>query len=138
MRVFSHASEQYRRQSTLAERPREKKQTEPQAKVTTRSFGFRLGKFGMDFESSSTVLDPSLSRDVREKRQKAQSFKVEAEVETLRAKVGRDGANYRERETTGSTQAKPSRQTIQTALTAYARNTEDILPPPGNMLASVV
>lgn len=137
MRVFSHASEQYRRNSALAEKPREKVQTEPQAKVTTRSFGFRLGKFGMDFESSNTVLDPSLSRDVREKRQKAQAFKAEAEVETLRAKVGREGANYRDREASPS-QATPTRTLIQTALTAYARSTGDVLPAPGRMLASVV
>ena len=137
MRVFSHASEQYRRNSALAEKPREKVQTEPQAKVTTRSFGFRLGKFGMDFESSNTVLDPSLSRDVRERRQKARAFKVEAEVETLRAKVGCDGADYRDREAPPS-QAAPTRTLIQTALTAYARSSGDTLPAPGIMLASVV
>jgi len=140
VRIQSHASNQYRRNSTLTERVSEKKQSEPQAKVTTRSFGFRLGKFGMDYQSQDTVLDPSLSRDVREKRQKAQAFKVEAEVENLRAKVGSEGAHYRERNATasGPTQAKPSLTLIQTAMTAYGRSTADILPPPGNMLASVV
>lgn len=138
MRVFSHASEQYRRNSTLVENQREKKQIEPQAKVTTRSFGFRLGKFGLDYQSSDTVLDPSLSRDVREKKHMAQAFKAEAEVENLRATIGADGASYRERQTSGPATTKPSRSRIQTALSAYAKSTEDILPPPGNMLASVV
>ena len=115
----------------------EKVQTEPQAKVTTRSFGFQLGKFGMDFESSNTVIDPSLSRDVRENRQKAQSFKVETEVETLRAKVGREGAYYRDRDMSQG-QTEPSQALIQTALTAYAKSTENLLPPPGRMLAAVI
>lgn len=140
MKVFSHASEQYRRTSALAERPCEKKRTEPQAKVTTTSFGFRLGKFGLDFQARDTVLDPSLSRDVREKRQKAQAFKAEAQVENLRAQVGAEGAHYRDSQTSGPSPstAKPSQSRIQTALSAYAKSTEEILPPPGNMLASVV
>jgi len=138
VKVFSHASEEYRRQSALAQKPRERKHSEPQAKVTTRSFGFRLGKFGMDFESSDTVIDPSLSRDVREKRQKAQSFKVEAQVETLRATVGREGANYRQQSTARPAPNKPSRNLIQTAMTAYAQNSDEVLPPPGLMLASIV
>lgn len=138
MKVFSHASEEYRRQSALAPKPRERKHSEPMAKVTTRSFGFRLGKFGVDFESSDTVIDPSLSHDVREERQKAQAFKVEAEVETLRAKVGREGADYRQQEMTGPAPGKPSRNLVQTAMAAYARSTDDTLLLPGRMLAAVV
>lgn len=140
MKIFSHASEQYRRNSVPAEKPREKKQSEPQAKVTTRSFGFRLGKFGLDYESSDTVLDPSLSRDVREKRQKAQAFKAEAEVENLRATIGADGASYRDAQAAdlNSAATAPSKRTVRTALSAYAKSMEDILPAPGNMLAGVV
>ncbi len=138
MRVSSHASQQYQK-NAVAERSREQARTEPQASVKTTSFGFRLGKFGIDFESSSTILDPSLSRDVREKRKQAQAFNAEREVESLRAKVGAEGATHRDQygSTAGATR-RPSMQTVKTALAAYARSTEDILPPPGNMLASVV
>lgn len=137
MRINSHASEQYRK-NLVAERPREKKNTEPQARVETTSFGFRLGKFGMDFSSSKTVLDPSLSRDVREKREKAQAFQTEAEVEALRAKVGADGAAYRERSVSPDQSGKPTLHQVKNAMTAYARSTKTTLPPPGNMLAAVV
>ena len=138
MRIASHASDQYRKNSALTERPREKKSTEPQARVKTTSFGFKLGKFGLDFSSRSTVLDPSLSRDVREKREQAQAFRAEADVENLRAQVGADGAYFRERTAQPVNSKKPSFQQVKSAMTAYARSTEDILPPPGNMLASVV
>lgn len=141
MRITSHASEQYRRTSALAEKPSEKKRATPQASVKTTSFGFRLGKFGVDFQSRSTVLDPSLSRDVREKREKAQAFKTESEVESLRAKVGREGADYRDlngASPASSSTTKPSFQRVKSAMTAYAKSTEDILPPPGKMLTNVV
>jgi hypothetical protein len=137
VRIHSHASDQYRKNSVVAEKPREKKCTQAQATVKTTSFGFRLGKFGMDFQSSSTVLDPSLSRDVQQKCQQAQAFQAEAEIESLRAKVGTEGANYREGTAT-QIKAEPSRQMIRTAMAAYTRSTGEILPSPGNMLASVV
>ncbi len=137
MRINSHASEQYRK-NLVVEKPREKKSTEPQASVKTTTFGFRLGKFGVDFSSSKTVLDPSLSRDVREKREKAQAFQTEAEVEALRAKVGADGAAYRERGVSPETGESPALHRIKNAMAAYARSSEKTLPPPGNMLAAVV
>jgi len=137
VRIHSHASDQYRKNSVLAEKPREKKCTQALARVKTTSFGFRLGKFGMDFQSRSTVLDPSLSHDVRERRQQARSFEVEAEVESLRARVGVEGAAYREG-TAAQSPTKPSRRMIRTAMAAYTRSTEKALPLPGNMLASVV
>ena len=138
MRVNSYASDQYRK-NAVAERPKQSKRTEPQASVKTTSFGFRLGKFGVDFESSSTVVDPTLSRDVREKRQQAQAFNVEREVESLRAKVGAEGAAYRNQAGPASDNAKrPAMHQIKSALTAYAKSTEDLLPPPGNMLTSVI
>ncbi|WP_319470308.1 hypothetical protein [uncultured Pseudodesulfovibrio sp.] len=141
MRIQSHASQEYRRQSTLAEKPREKKSTQAQARMTTTSFGFRLGKFGVDFQSRKTVIDPSLSRDVRERNRQADAFKTESEVESLRAKIGREGADFRSRQVGASSaesERKPSFQRVRTAMAAYARSTEEILPPPGNMLASVV
>ena len=137
MRITSHASEQYRRQSALAQKPCEKKQTEPQAKVTTRSFGFRMGRFGLDFESSSTVIDPSLTHDVQERQRQARSFRVETEVKNLRATIGADGATYRD-SATASGRSGPSIMMVRTAMAAYPRNSEDILPMPGNMLASVI
>ncbi|QGY39396.1 hypothetical protein GM415_04425 [Pseudodesulfovibrio cashew] len=142
MRVASHASEQYRR-NALAVRQRESVRTEPQASVKTTLFGFRLGKFGLDYESQSTTLDPSLSRDVREQKKQAQAFRAEREVESLRAEVGASGAVYRDYQGSAQSDASsgdssPSLHRIKTALAAYAKSTEDILPPPGNMLASVV
>nr|WP_279593676.1 hypothetical protein [Pseudodesulfovibrio sp. S3-i] len=122
----------------MVEKPSEKKSVQPQARTTTTSFGFRLGKFGLDYREETTVLDPSLSRDVREKKEKARAFETEAEVEGLRAQVGADGARYRETQTTGTASGLPAQSRIKTAMNAYAQATAQILPPPGNMLASVV
>ncbi|MDC0335593.1 hypothetical protein OAN24_01670 [Pseudodesulfovibrio sp.] len=138
MRIASHASDEYRKNSALVEREQKTKRTEPQASVKTTSFGFDLGKFGLRYESQKTVLDPSLSRGVREKRQKQQAFRVEAEVENLRATVGERGADYRDQSVAPDTNRKPAFHQVKSAMAAYARSTEDILPPPGNMLASVV
>lgn len=138
MRVTSHASEQYRKTSALAEQRRETKRTEPQASVKTTSFGFRLGQFGLDFSSSKTVLDPSLSRDVRERREKAQSFRAEAEVESLRARIGAEGANFRQQNVSAESGSRPPLHRVRTAVAAYAESAKEILPPPGNMLAAVV
>lgn len=140
MRINSQAAEQYRRTDALAEKTSVKRRTEPQASVKTTTFGFRLGKFGVDFQSQRTVLDPSLSRGVREERQKARAFEAESEVESLRARVGAEGATYRNIAPDSSSAAtgRPSRNRVKSALAAYAKSTEDILPPPGNMLAGVV
>lgn len=138
MRVTSHATEQYRKTSALAESKRETRRTEAQASVKTTTFGFRLGQFGLDYSSSKTVLDPSLSRDVREKREKAQSFRAEAEVEALRAKVGREGAAYRQQDVTPDQDSSPPLHRVRSAMAAYADSAKEILPPPGNMLAAVV
>ena len=138
MRISSQASEQYRKTSALAERPSEKASVQPQARTTTTSFGFRLGKFGLDYREETTVLDPSLSRDVRETKQKARAFRTEAEVEGLRAEVGADGASFRERQVDENGADAPSPGRIRSALSAYARATAQTLPPPGNMLAGVV
>lgn len=138
MKVSSQASEQYRKTSALAETAAEKKSVRPQARTTTTSFGFRLGKFGLDYRQESTVLDPSLSRDVRETRQKARAFQSEAEVGSLRAKVGREGADYRDLQGDAATESKPSLHRMRAALTAYAKSTEDTPLPVGSMLAGVV
>lgn len=140
MKIPSQASEQYRKTDALAERQNERKAVQPQAKTTTTSFGFRLGKFGLDYREERTVLDPSLSRDVREKKQQARAFKAEAEVESLRATVGREGADFRDLNAEGQTLDidTPPRYQVRNALSAYAKATEEDLPPPGNMLAGVV
>lgn len=137
MKISSQASEQYRKTSALAENKSERKSVQPQAKTTTTSFGFRVGKFGLDYRQEKTVLDPSLSRDVREKKEKARAFETEAEVESLRAKVGTEGASYRETATEPTVET-PSKGHIRAALSAYAKSAQEDLPPPGNMLASVV
>jgi hypothetical protein len=138
MRISSQAAEQYRKTDSLAERQKERKAVQPQARTTTTSFGFRLGKFGMDYREETTVLDPSLSHSVREETRKARAFKSQAEVEDLRAEVGADGAAYREREAAGANSDAPSAGRVKSALAAYARAQAQILPPPGNMLAGVV
>jgi hypothetical protein len=138
MRVSSQAAEQYRKTDSLAERRKERKAVQPQARTTTTSFGFRLGKFGVDYREETTVLDPSLSRSVRDETRKARAFRTEAEVEELRAEVGADGAAYRERQASGTDREPPSAGRVRSALAAYARAQAQILPPPGNMLAGVV
>jgi hypothetical protein len=138
MRIPSQAAEQYRKTDSLAERRKERKAVQPQARTTTTSFGFRLGKFGVDYREETTVLDPSLSRSVREDTRKARTFKAQAEVEDLRAEVGADGAAYRDRETAGADRDAPSAGQVKSALAAYAKAQAQVLPPPGNMLAGVV
>jgi len=139
VRINSYASEQYSRTDALAEQTGAQSRTAAQASVTTTSFGFRIGSFGLDYESETTVLDPSLSRSVRENRQKAAAFDAERQVGDLRAKVGREGATYRDlNRSTGSTNATPSLTRIKSALTAYAKAAEEALPLPGSMLAGVV
>ncbi|WP_319541165.1 hypothetical protein [uncultured Pseudodesulfovibrio sp.] len=138
MRIPGHASEQYRKTSDLAEKQPVRKQVQPQATTKTTSFGFRLGKFGLDYQQQETTFDPSLSREVRERNQKARAFEAEAEVESLRAKIGTDGAHYRERHTETVSTERPPQSRIKTALTAYAKSSAQILPLPGAMLASVI
>lgn len=138
MRISSHASEQYRKTSDIAEKRSEKKSVEPQARTKTTSFGFRLGKFGVSYEEQSTTLDPSLSRDVRQRKEKASAFQTEAEVENLRTQIGAEGAGYRNTQTEAPTMERPSQNRVRAALDAYTRSQSTVLPPPGNMLASVV
>ena len=130
MRINSYASEQYRKTDALAERTGTKGRTVPQASVTTTSFGFRIGSFGLDYESERTVLDPSLTRSAQEQRQKAAAYNAE---------LGREGATYRDLNATAdSTGPAPSLGRVKSALTAYAKAAEEALPLPGSMLAGVV
>ena len=138
VRINSYASEQYRKTDALAERTGTKGRTVPQASVTTTSFGFRIGSFGLDFESERTVLDPSLTRSAQEERKKAAAFDTERQVGSLRAKVGREGATYRDLNASADSTGTPSLNRIKSALTAYAKAAEESLPLPGSMLAGVV
>ncbi len=45
MRISSQANELYRKTSLLADQATQSTSSQPQAKTTTTSFGFRLGKF---------------------------------------------------------------------------------------------
>jgi len=137
VRIASHASEQYRNIASTGNARREQEDTRARATVTTTSFGFRLGKFGVDYQSSSTVLDPSLSPESRAARQQARAFTSQAEIEELRARVGTEGASYRQQSMDPGRSA-PSRSRIATALAAYARSAAEGTMPPGSMLASVV
>ena len=137
MRIGSHASEQYRK-NAVAEKPREQPRTQPQASVTSTSFGFRLGKFGLDFSSETTVLDPSLSRDVKEQNRQAQAYNAEREVETLRATIGAQGATYRNQEDAANKIEKPSPHQLKSGIAAYTKSAEERLPSPGGMLEAVV
>jgi hypothetical protein len=138
VRIESHASEQYRTIAASGASQREAETATAQATVTTTSFGFRVGKFGLDYESSSTVLDESLSPESREARKQAQSFQAQAEVTGLRAQVGIQGADFRSQTASASsTVTAATARRIKGALAAYTRTTEDI-PSPGTMLASVI
>ena len=138
MRIPSQAAEQYRKTDSLAERRVERKTVRAQTRTTTTSFGFRLGRFGLDYREETTVLDPSLSRSVNEREQKARAFMAEAEVESLRAEIGVDGAAFRDRDATGAGSGTTSPGRMKSALAAYARARAQILPPPGIMLTGVV
>ena len=146
MRISSQANEQYRKTSALAEKQSERASVQPHARTTVTSFGFRLGKFGLDYKGETTVLDPSLARDVRERKEKARAFRAEAEVEGLRAEVGATAPEFRENVRSGepastesaSTESSPPQSRIKSALSAYAKAASAILPPPGIMLAGVV
>nr|WP_203529569.1 hypothetical protein [Pseudodesulfovibrio sp. JC047] len=128
----------YRRTSALAEKQPVRKQEPPQATTKTTSFGFRLGKFGLDFQQQKTTLDPSFSHTPSPDTLTARAFNAEAEVETLRASVGMDGASYRNQNTDAAPTSSISHTRIRTALSAYARNAAPTMPSPGAMLASVV
>ncbi|MDD3311915.1 hypothetical protein [Pseudodesulfovibrio sp.] len=140
MRINSFASGQYRRTDALTERTAAVGRTAPQASVTTTSFGFRLGNFGLDYESERTVLDPSLSRTAREQNQQARAFAAERQVGSLRAQVGAEGATYRDLSgnNSGAASAAAPLHRIKSALSAYAKSAEEALPLPGSMLAGVV
>jgi len=140
VRINSFASEQYRRTDALAERTAVVGRTAPQASVTTTTFGFRLGNFGLDYESERTVLDPSLSRTVQEQDQQARAFQAEQQVGSLRAQVGAEGATYRDLSgnSAGTASSATPMHRIKSALSAYAKSAEEALPLPGSMLAGVV
>ncbi|WP_285907321.1 hypothetical protein [Pseudodesulfovibrio pelocollis] len=137
MRIQSHAVEQYQINAGTARR--EAVTDRPGATVTTTALGFRLGRFGLDYESSSVVVDTALSPESRRARQQAAAFSTQAEVATLRANLGLSGADHRDRAVSGAKavgQASPGR--IRAALAAYASAARDTDLPPGTMLASVV
>jgi hypothetical protein len=141
VRITSHASEQYRINAAAASSRGEEAvaQSQTLATVTTTSFGFRLGGFGLDYESSSTRLDPSLSPEARRTRQQAAAFSAQAEVTSLRAQVGVEGADYRALPATAEASARASSPArVNAALAAYARAAQEPLLPPGAMLAAVV
>ncbi|WP_419786477.1 hypothetical protein [Pseudodesulfovibrio sp.] len=138
MRVNAYASEQYRRTQSLAKSTGVAARTKPQASVTTTSFGFRLGNFGLDFESERTVLDPSLSRTEREQKYQANAFRAEQQVSSLRAQVGSSGASYRNLSGSTDSGSPASAHRVRSALSAYAASAMEESPLPGSMLASVV
>ncbi len=138
MRIADQANELYRRTASLApEASSEQKSVQPQARTTTTSFGFRLGKFGLDYREERTVVDPTLCCDDSSKKAQAQAFKAEAQVGGLRAQVGAEGADYRQTQT-GNLDSGSSSALRRTAANAYARSDNESLPLPGSMLAAVV
>lgn len=147
VRITSHASEQYRINAAAASSRGEEAvdQSQTLATVTTTAFGFRLGGFGLDYESVSTRLDPSLSPEARSTRQQAAAFSTQVEVTSLRAQVGVEGADQRTRSveaqgsvTLGSSDGRSSPARLRSALAAYARSAQEPIQPPGTMLAAVV
>lgn len=141
VRITSHASEQYRINAAAASSRGEEAvdQSQALATVTTTTFGFRLGGFGLDYESVSTRLDPSLSPEARSARQQAAAFSTQVEVTSLRARVGEEGADYRALPAAAEGFADaPSAARVRSALAAYARCAQEPVQPPGAMLAAVV
>jgi len=138
VRIQSHAVEQYQTNAGAARR--EAVTDRPGATVTTSAFGFRLGRFGLDYESSSLVVDDALSPESRRARQQAAAFSAQAEVAALRASLGSAGADHRNQvasdSATRSQEVSPGR--MRSALAAYAVAAREASLPPGTMLASVV
>lgn len=112
--------------------------------MVSRSFGFRLGNFGLDVSLNDMKLDPALARSERDRKQKAKAYETEAEVEGLRAEVAARAASRYEFEKNQDAGGNalpagtPSKIQLRTALGAYAKAQSPILPDPGSMLASVV
>jgi hypothetical protein len=146
VRIPARALEQYHANAAAAASRREEGNAAATATVTTTAFGLRVGKFGLDYESSSTVLDPPPTSDERTAEQQARAFAAEAEVSALRASIGRQGADRTDASTTwhDSGQSRyasgqhlsPGR--VRSALAAYAAAAREAVLPPGTMLAATV
>ncbi len=112
--------------------------------MVSRSFGFRLGNFGLDVSLNDMELDPALARSERERRQQARAYEAEAEVEGLREEVAARAASRTDFDPgpiaggNALPSGTPSKIRLRTALGAYAKAQSPILPDPGSMLASVV
>lgn len=146
MRIPARALEQYHANTVAAASRREEGNVATTATVTTTTFGLRVGKFGLDYESSSTVLDPSPAPDERAAAQQARAFAAEAEVSALRARIGRQGAARTDASTTWHDSGQPRHASgqhpspgrVRSALAAYAAAAREAVLPPGTMLAATV
>ncbi|KAB1442782.1 hypothetical protein [Pseudodesulfovibrio senegalensis] len=108
------------------------------ARMTTRTMGFSLGSFGVEYSSSSLQLDESLSPEAASERRTAQSFSVEAEVETLRSLVaGQAVATRSSLSGLPYGASRGSMSFMQAGLAAYSRAASPELPAPGSMFASL-
>lgn len=108
------------------------------ARMTTRTMGFSLGLFGVEYSSSSLQLDESLSPEAAQDRRTAQSFSVEAEVESLRSLVAVQAVAARTSFSgLSSGGANDSSAAMQAGLAAYSRAASPEMPVPGSMFASL-
>jgi hypothetical protein len=145
VRIPARALEQYHANTVAAASRREEGNAATTATVTTTAFGLRVGKFGLDYESSSTVLDSPTS-DGRAAAGQARAFAAEAEVSALRARIGRQGADRTDASTTWHDSGQPRHASgqhpspgrVRSALAAYAAGAREAVLPPGTMLAATV
>lgn len=112
----------------------------PQARLTSRTVGFSLGKLGIEFSSSDIQLDDSLSLKAAEARRKASSFGAERHVETLRADVARQAVADRAHQAFERTQRNggPSMLARRLGAAAYEQTSSPEPRIPGSMFTASV
>ncbi len=111
--------------------------TTASARVTTRTVGFSLGSFGVEYSSSNLHLDESLSAEASQTRQTAQAFTTEAEVESLRAQVAVQAVTSRQSLSDAGNSSDGVKASMQACIAAYAQASSPEMPVPGSMFASM-
>lgn len=119
-RISGHTGQAHRAyQDALAKTPppSERAPAAPTATARSRTFGFSLGKLGVEITTETLDLDrESVCQAARQSDPRAQAFGVECEVAALRSKLGRD---YGPDRSPGGT-AEPGAMRTRQALNAYS------------------
>lgn len=95
------------------------------ARVVTRSFGVRIGSFGVDYTSRKVELDPEEQSARKNRDTSGQAFQTEMERERLRQEVSDVAWNERSQDSGAQDGARPGTQAE--AQTAAAPAHEDPL-----------